>query len=122
MKLFTKKDLGDYGEKLAKNYLCDKNLKFIEKNFRFYKNEIDLIFCDKKNEIIIFVEVKTRTSKAFGEPEEAINSHKRLYVRRGASGFLMKNPKYKDYNIRFDSVSVFMGNDKPEINHIENAF
>jgi putative endonuclease len=122
MKLFSKKELGDYGEKLAKNYLCDKKLKFVEKNFRHYKNEIDLIFCDRKNKIIIFVEVKTRTGKAFGEPEEAINSNKRLYVRKAANGFLLKNPEYKEFDVRFDSVSVFMGNDKPEINHIENSF
>jgi putative endonuclease len=122
MKIFTKKELGDFGEKLAKKYLCDKKLKFVEKNFRFYQNEIDLIFCDKKNEIIIFIEVKTRTSKAFGEPEEAINRRKQLFIRRAANGFLMINPKYRDFNIRFDSVSVFMGNEKPEINHIENSF
>lgn len=122
MKIFTKKDLGDYGESLAKKYLKEKGLKFIVNNFKFYKKEIDLIFCDKKNKIIIFVEVKTRTGRAFGEPEEAVNRFKQNNIRQGARGFLMKNREYEDYDIRYDTVSVFMGNEKPEITHIENSF
>lgn len=122
LKLFGKKELGDFGETKAKEYLKAKELKFIQSNYRYFKKEIDLIFCDRKNKIIIFVEVKTRKSKAFGEPEESINYFKQVNIRQAATGFLKNNPEYDDYDIRFDSVSVFMGSDKPEINHIENAF
>ncbi len=122
MKIFSKKDLGDFGEAKAKEYLKAKGLKFIQSNYKYFKKEIDLIFYDKKNKIIIFVEVKTRKSKAFGEPEEAINHFKQINIRQAATGFLKNFPEYDDYDIRFDSVSVYTGNDVPEINHIENAF
>ncbi len=122
MKIFSKKELGDYGEKKAKQYLKAKGLKFIQSNYKYFKKEIDLIFCDKKNKIIIFVEVKTRNSKAFGEPEEAINRKKQINIRQAAEGYLKNNPEFDDFDIRYDSVSVFMGNDEAEINHIENAF
>jgi putative endonuclease len=122
LKLFGKKELGDYGEELAKKYLKKKDFKFIQSNYKFYKKEIDLIFCDKTNKIIIFVEVKTRRSKDFGEPENAINYFKQKNIRYAATGFLNNNSEYDDYDIRFDSVSVYMKNDKPEINHTENAF
>jgi putative endonuclease len=122
LKIFSKKELGDLGEGIAKKFLKSRGLKFIESNFKFKNKEIDLIFCDKKNKIIVFVEVKTRTGKIYGEPERAINSYKQLNVRQAAKVFLMKNDEFENYDRRFDSVSVFMGNDKPEINHIENAF
>jgi putative endonuclease len=122
LKLFSKKELGDYGESLAKKHLKAKGFKFIHSNYNFYKKEIDLIFCDKDNRVIIFVEVKTRSSKEFGEPENAINYFKQKNIRQAATGFLKNNSEYDDYDIRFDSVSVYMRNDKPEINHIENAF
>jgi putative endonuclease len=122
MKLFGKKEIGDYGEELAKKYLKEKNLKFVKSNYQFYKKEIDLIFCDRKNRIIIFVEVKTRSSKDFGEPENAINYFKQKNVRQAATGFLKNYPEYDEYDIRFDSVSVYIGSDNPEINHTENAF
>ncbi|MFA5404104.1 MAG: YraN family protein [Ignavibacteria bacterium] len=122
MKFFSKKELGDFGEAKAKEYLKTKGLKFIQSNFKYFKKEIDLIFYDKKNKIIIFVEVKTRMSKVFGEPEDAINHFKQINIRQAASGFLKNYPEYDEYDIRFDSVSVYMGNEKPEINHIENAF
>ncbi|MCX6164448.1 MAG: YraN family protein, partial [Ignavibacteriae bacterium] len=104
MKLFSKKELGDFGEIKAKEYLKAKGLKFIQSNFKYFKKEIDLIFYDKKNKIIIFIEVKTRTSKVFGEPEEAINHFKQINIRQAATGFLKYNPEYDDYDLRFDSV------------------
>lgn len=122
MKLFGKKELGDYGETIAKKYLKEKGLKFIKSNYKFYKKEIDLIFCDKTNKIIIFVEVKTRRSKDFGEPETAINYIKQKNIRQAANAFTNNNEEYNDFDVRYDSVSVYMKNDKPEINHTENAF
>lgn len=122
MNIFGKKELGDFGEAEAKKFLKSAGLKFIQSNYKFKNKEIDLIFCDKKNKIIIFVEVKTRTGKSFGEPERAINRYKQLNVRQAARVFILQNDEYEKYDMRFDSVSVFMGSGKPEINHIENAF
>lgn len=122
MRIFGKKELGDLGENLAKKYLKAKGLKFVRSNYRYFKKEIDLIFCDRKKRILIFIEVKTRASKDFGEPEEAINQFKQINVRQAATGFLRNHSEYDEHDIRFDSVTVFVGNEKPDINHIENAF
>ena len=122
MKIFSKKEIGDYGENIAKKFLKKKGLKFIDSNFKFKNKEIDLIFSDKKNKIIIFVEVKTRSGRAFGEPEWAIDNFKQSYVRSAAKVFLMKNEEFENYDSRFDSVSVILSDQDPEINHIENAF
>lgn len=122
MKIFGKKDLGDYGELAAKKFLKSAGLKFVESNFRFKNKEIDLIFEDRKNKLIIFVEVKTRTGKEYGEPERAINRDKQLNVRQAAKVFILKNEEYEDYDKRFDSVSVFIKDGREVINHIENAF
>lgn len=122
LKIFGKKELGDLGENLTKKYLKAKGLKFVQSNYRFFKKEIDLIFCDRKKGIIIFIEVKTRTSRDFGEPEESINRLKQINIRQAATGFLRSHSEYDEHDIRFDSVTVFAGNEKPEINHIENAF
>ena len=120
---FVKKNIiGKKGEDIAKEYLIEKKLKFIDNNFKYGKKEIDLVFLDKKNKILIFVEVKTRRNKNFGEPEESINFRKQKNVRQAADGFIFINREYEGFDVRFDSVSVMLYEDKTEINHIENSF
>ena len=119
----TRKNLGKYGEDLARKYLKKKNLIFLDKNFVFMRCEIDLIFLDKKNETVIFVEVKTRMNKNYGEPEESITSFKQRNIQKAAQGFILKNKMYENFNMRFDTISILF-NEKKEylINHIAEAF
>lgn len=122
MEFIKKKVLGKTGEDIAKDYLKKKKLKFIESNFVYFKTEIDLIFLDKKNKILVFVEVKTRRNKNFGEPEEAINYYKQKHIKKAAEGYVRIYRKYLDYDIRFDSVGIMFENGEAKINHIENSF
>ena len=66
--------LGIYGEKLALKYLKKQKYKILEKNFRCALGEIDIVAKD--GGFLVFVEVKTRSSNAFGEPMEAVDFYK----------------------------------------------
>ncbi len=122
MKCVNKNRLGANGELLARKFLADKDLKFLKSNYRYERAEVDLIFEDEKTKILLFIEVKTRRSKEYGEPEESVNYYKQQQIKKAALGFISENVNYSDHDLRIDIVSVFLGNGKVEINHIENAF
>lgn len=113
---------GNEGEKLAREYLLSKGLTFIVSNYRYSRKEIDLIFADKKHKILIFIEVKTRHNKSFGEPEESITFKKQKNIKEAALGYISVYGEFKDYDLRFDSVSILITKNQTIINHIENAF
>jgi len=116
-----KNTLGKQGEKLAKQYFLSKNYIFIAENYRFGRAETDLIFEDRNNKTLIFVEVKARRSKTYGEPEESITKKKGEQMVKSAEGFLYEHPEYEDYEKRIDVFTIFFDKDKQIFNHIENA-
>ncbi|MBC8484605.1 MAG: YraN family protein [Ignavibacteria bacterium] len=118
----SKNKLGKYGEEKAREFLESKGYELLTSNFRYDRAEVDLIFKDEKNKIIIFVEVKTRRNREFGEPEESINKTKQNQIKKAAEGFVSENEKFLDYDLRIDTVSVFMDGKGITINHTENAF
>lgn len=122
MKCIYKNRLGASGELLAKNFLIEKNYKFIKSNYRFERVEIDIIVEDVKSKMLIFVEVKTRKNKKFGEPEESITPLKQEHIKKAAMGFISQNPEYEKHDLRIDVISILFEDDKPLITHIENAF
>lgn len=100
-----KKEIGQYGEDLAARFLIGKGFVIVERNFRTRWGEIDLIV--KKEKILHFVEVKTRTSLQFGAPTEAINYFKQQRLLGAANMFLLaRNRKEKDF--QFDAVSIVL--------------
>lgn len=115
-------DLGKWGEQYAKEELLKKGLKFIASNFRFKKLEIDLIFLDTKKNEIIFIEVKTRTSDFFGEPEEAINIFKQRNLKNCASVFLKINKEFEKCSVRYDSYAIVKLKDEIKVRHTEDSF
>lgn len=119
-KVLNNKDLGAFGEKAAKKYLKKKGLKFIARNFIYHNKEVDLIFVDKKNKILIFTEVKTRHRSQYFLPEDSINSKKISNYRYCVQGFLKRNLQYDEYDIRIDSVGIIIDNSELIINHTEN--
>ena len=114
--------LGTDGEVLARKYLEGKGYELIKENYRYDRAEIDLIMKDEKGKKLIFVEVKTRRNKSFGEPQEAVNEPKQLQLIKSAEGFLMNNTNFGDYEKRFDVIAIYIDNGKEIINHLENAF
>ena len=108
---------GTEGENLAAEFLQKKGFEIVVRNYRYKHAEIDLIV--RKDECIIFVEVKTRSSSSFGEPEAFVDSRKAAKIFEGAEQYTFENNW--SGNIRFDIVSVKTGS-APEIVHFEDAF
>lgn len=109
---------GLIGEKIAQGYLINKKYEILETNFYAKTGEIDIIA--KKNNNIIFVEVKTRSNLKFGTPAMAIDSTKKKHIKRAAKVYIYLN-KLFEYDVRFDVVEVFINNGKCKINHIEDV-
>lgn len=107
--------LGKKGEIEAFNYLKAKGYKILQTNYVNILGEIDIIAKDGK--YLVFIEVKTRTSRKFGRASEAVNYYKQKKLREVALLYLKKN-KSLDSDVRFDIVEVYDN----EINHIVNAF
>ena len=111
------KVLGTKGETLAEKYLQKKGYKILQKNYKNFIGEIDIICFDKKNNETIFVEVKTRQSAKYGQPCEAVNYFKQQKIYKTATVYL-KQKSLLDEKFRFDVIEI-LGDD---INHIEYAF
>ena len=118
------KELGNAGEEFAASYLQSKNYEILARNFRFGRTaEVDIIA--KVNDIIVFVEVKTRNNKKYGTPAESVTLKKQQKIITAAIKFLQDNDLF-DKACRFDVIEVFAnGNQNTnywQCNHIENAF
>lgn len=116
----TAQALGKSGEEAAVRYLKSKKFRIIERNFRFLRGEIDIIAYERKT--LVFVEVKTRKSKEFGPPEEAVTPSKQMQIKRVAQGFLVQN-NLQDTECRFDVLSLsFNEKNGYQIHHLRDAF
>ena len=110
---------GQLGENLAVEYLQKKGYLILERNFRFERGEIDIIA--EINGVLVFVEVKSRSSKIFGEPEEAVTPSKQRQIRNVAEGYLFKN-NIDDRECRFDVIAVEYKGTTTTIRHLQDAF
>lgn len=116
----TPHGLGRSGEEAALDYLKKKKYRIIERGFRLFRGEIDIIAYDCKT--LVFIEVKTRKSKDYGPPEESVTPSKQKQIRRIAQGFLIRN-NIQDVECRFDVLSLLLTEKGDyEIQHILNAF
>lgn len=110
--------LGQEGEEAACMYLQQKGYKILEKNYRHHRNEVDII-ATYKNELIA-VEVKSRSSTYFGDPEEFLKTTQIQTIVNAVDAYVqMKN---LDMEVRFDIIAVVKINDKLQVKHIEDAF
>jgi len=111
---------GLLGETAARKHLKRNGLKFLTKNFRSDRGEVDLVFRDA--DCLVFVEVKTRSSEEWTRPAAAVNKERRQRLTRAALDYLrlLKNPQVK---IRFDIVEVLLENGSVrELRHLPNTF
>ena len=113
------KNLGNAGEIFAANYLESHGYKILAKNFRVRSAEIDIVA--EVDDVIVFVEVKTRSDIKHGLPSEAVNFRKQQKIIEAASVFL-QDEKYFDKACRFDVIEVYSDGIKFSARHIENAF
>ena len=109
---------GQKGEKDTLNYLLKQGYIILTTNWRFLHHEIDIVA--KENDVLVFVEVKTRTSIEFGDPEVFVDLKKQKKLIKAANYYI------EQYNLncesRFDVVGVYQHNGKTEIKLIRDAF
>ena len=117
--LFNKKRIiGVNAEKTAQSFLINNGYLILETNFRTKYGEIDIIAYEKNIDCIIFVEVKYRTRKDFGLPQESVTKSKQKKIIKAAFIYLKKvNKKYNNY--RFDVIAI---SDGDKVEHIKYAF
>ncbi len=117
--------LGAEGERIAARYLAGKGYRILARNFRFHRNEIDIIARDGQE--LCFVEVKTRQSLDKGHPAEAVTQHKQQEIIRAASGYLaaIEGPPPA---CRFDVIAIIItpvddaGSGGFSLEHLKAAF
>lgn len=114
------KPLGDRGERIAAGFLADRGWVILHRNYRIGHREIDLVA--KRDEVVAFVEVKTRGGLGYGHPLEAITRKKRRDIQQVAAAWIKLYGRPGDV-YRFDAVAILLpaGGD-PVIEHVEDAW
>ena len=115
------KEIGNYCENLAKEYLQKNNYHILDCNFRNFLGEIDII-CSK-DKLLIIIEVKGRYNYDYGSPKESINLSKQKSIIKVTNSYIY----YKhliNINIRFDVIEVYLNPQDTlfKINHLKDAF
>ncbi len=98
---------GELGEEIARNLLIKNGYKILTRNFKSKFGEIDVIAQD--HDTLVFVEVKTRWSRKFGTPEEAVTPWKLARIKKTAEYFCLKNPGLPK-KLRIDVVAIEIEN------------
>jgi putative endonuclease len=118
MKSKNSHNLGVEGEKTAKKHLLEKGYIILQENWRYKKYEVDLIASFK--DLLVIVEVKTRSSAEFGDPELFVTKQKQRFLIAAANEYLVSNNI--DLECRFDIISVLQLNNTFSVKHLEGAF
>lgn len=112
-------ELGKRGENIAKAYLENSGYGILNMNWKYGRAEIDLIAS--QGDKLVFVEVKTRSSRDYGEPEDFVSHKKEKQLEWASSAYI--DQRNHQGEIRFDIIAiVFENKDLYKINHIEDAF
>lgn len=114
------KILGDQGEEIAAEYLTARNYRICARKFRTPVGEIDLI-AEQQN-VLVFIEVKTRRSIRYGQPASAVDFRKQQKIIHTAYWYLRQ--QHRDEQLcRFDVIEVYFSQDgKWSVQHFEDAF
>ena len=110
--------LGSKGEDIAADHLKRSGYKILFRNWKWGKNEIDIIA--EKDDTVVFVEVKTRTDEFLGGVASAISTEKQKSIIYAADGYIRRFNVDKES--RFDVLTIIMSGETFTIDHIESAF
>lgn len=112
--------VGNRGEELAAAFLERNGFKIIERNFRCKGGEVDIVA--KEGKTLVFVEVKSRKTLAYGVPQLAVTPFKQRQISKAALTWLARNHKH-DSPARFDVIAILLSSDyQHQLEHIKNAF
>ena len=117
--MIAKKVLGNIGEIKSCEYLVSEGYLILEKNFRCACGEIDIIAA--KENVIYFIEVKTRANANYGEPFESVNLLKTARIRNTASYYLVSK-HLNNSEVSFDVISIKVSGKKLLLEHLKNCF
>ncbi len=106
MPLGPKQHIGEIGETLACKYLRQRGYQILKRRFRCREGEVDIVARDRKHQILVFFEVKTRTQNAFGQPQEAVDFFKQRKLIRVAQRYLRQYSREQEF--RIDVISIFL--------------
>jgi putative endonuclease len=110
--------LGEKGEEIAVGFLQEKGYKILERNWRFKKNEIDIIAL--KEELLVIVEVKTRSTLFVENLAEIVTRKKQKTLITAADAYMGKKDLKNE--VRFDIIFIVVREDNYSLQHIEEAF
>ena len=110
---------GQKGEKLAVDFLRNNGYNILEINWRYQHKEIDIIARSKQNELVI-VEVKTRNTTCYGNPEDAVDLKKQEFIIEATDAYIEQ--QNLDMDVRYDIIAITVQNGKNVITHIQEAF
>jgi len=112
------RNIGIKGEELASGYLLDRGYTILERNWRYRHKEIDIVA--RLGDCLVIVEVKTRTSNAFGDPVASITLRKQAFLIEAAEAYLYI--KGLDMDVRFDIIVIQTSKGGSRFEHIPDAF
>ncbi len=111
-------ELGKKGEQIACDFLIKKGYQILEKNYRYLKAEVDII--TQKENILAVIEVKTRSTAYFGDPQDAVNPKKIKQLLAAIDFYVLE--KGLVVEVRFDIIAIVHHHTKTKIEHLEAAF
>lgn len=111
-------DLGKQGEQLAIDFLLKQGYDILAQNFIHQKAEVDIIA--KKEAILAVVEVKTRSSANFGDPQEFLKPKQIKRIVKAVDEYI--NVNALDVEVRFDIIAIVINKKGTTLEHLENAF
>src|SRR5690554_3158012 len=112
-------ELGKIGEEIAVQYLLQSGYTILRRNFFFDKAEIDII-AQKEENTIVMVEVKTRNSDFFGDPQSFVTPAKIKLMVKAANEYIVSNDL--EVEVRFDIIAILKNKIQERVEHFEDAF
>lgn len=114
----TTKELGDFGELKAQQFLRKNGFQIVDTNYRYHRNEIDIIYTLPGK--VVFVEVKTRKTTEAGPPWKSVTRHKQSQIIKCAHEYIVSHDL--DTEAQFDIISIVHNSHGTFLEHIEEAF
>lgn len=111
-------ELGKKGEQLAVSHLIEKGYDILARNFIYQKAEVDIIA--KKEDILAIIEVKTRSSVHFGDPQEFLKPKQIKRIVKAVDAYV--NTNSLDVEVRFDIIAIVLNTKETTLEHLENAY